>query len=444
MTAPTPLVALPVLGIPEVRPGDDLADLVITAVTAADGPGLLDGDVLVVTSKVVSKAEGRIVRGRDRDEVIDSETEQVVESWHGPAGRTVIARTRQGLVLAAAGVDASNTEPGSLVLLPEDPDSSATRLRSAVLDRTGTNVAVVVSDTLGRPWRVGQTDAAIGAAGLRVLDDLRRSVDVVGRRLDVTVRAVADEIAGTAELVAGKASGVPTVVVRGLAGHVLPSGEDGPGGRALVRPPDEDRFRLGTAEAMRQAVVNRRTVRQFSDAPVPSAAIERAVAAAVTAPAPHHTKPWRFVHVSTPEVRTRLLSAMREKWEQNLHGDGFEDGAIRRRLRRGDILWRAPALVIPCLVTDGAHPYPDRRRTEAERTMFTLSMGAGIENLLLALAAEGLGSAWIGSTLFCPDLVRHLLDLPEGWHPCGTVAVGFPLRPQPTREVTTDGALVVR
>jgi coenzyme F420-0:L-glutamate ligase/coenzyme F420-1:gamma-L-glutamate ligase len=296
-------------------------------------------------------------------------------------------------------------------------------------------VAVVVSDTLGRPWRVGQTDVAIGAAGLRVLDDLRGSVDASGRPLDVTVRAVTDEIAGVAELVAGKASGVPAVVVRGLADHVLPSGEDGPGARALVRPPHEDRFRLGTAEAMRQAVLNRRTVREFSDAPIPPGAIERAVAAAVTAPAPHHTRPWRFVHVRAPAVRTRLLTAMSDQWAADLRADGFDEDAIARRLRRGGILWRAPELLIPCLVLDGMHDYPDERRRDAERAMFTLAMGAGIQSLLVALAAEGLGSAWVGSTLFCRDVTCVHLGIPGSWRPCGGIAVGYPSEPPKPRQL---------
>jgi coenzyme F420-0:L-glutamate ligase/coenzyme F420-1:gamma-L-glutamate ligase len=241
------VVLLPVVGMGEVSEGDDLASLLISAL-GEDAP-LRDGDVVVVTSKVVSKTEGRVRYG-DRAGVVAADTDRVVAT----RGGTRIVRTHHGLVLAAAGVDASNVVVGSVLSLPVDPDASAVRLREALLERADANVAVVVSDTAGRAWRTGQTDIAIGAAGLDVLDDHTGRTDPYGNPLAVTAPAVADELAAAADLVKGKLARRPAAVVRGLARLVLPAGEHGPGARALVRPEADDMFGLGARDAIQAAV----------------------------------------------------------------------------------------------------------------------------------------------------------------------------------------------
>jgi coenzyme F420-0:L-glutamate ligase/coenzyme F420-1:gamma-L-glutamate ligase len=230
-------------GLAEVTTESDLAALV------AGATALVDGDVVVVTSKVVSKAEGR-VRPGGREDALAEETTRVV-ARRGP---TVIVRNRIGLTMAAAGIDASNVAVGSIALLPLDPDASARALRARLHDLTGANVAVVLTDTAGRAWREGQTDIAIGAAGLRVAEDFSGRVDAYGNDLVVTLPAVADEIAGAADLVQGKLGGRPVAVVRGRADLVLPPGEDGAGAGSLIRPEGTDLFGYGAREAVLRAL----------------------------------------------------------------------------------------------------------------------------------------------------------------------------------------------
>jgi coenzyme F420-0:L-glutamate ligase/coenzyme F420-1:gamma-L-glutamate ligase len=417
----TGLTVTGVAGLPEIAAGADLAQL-IGEVT----PDLRDGDILVVTSKIVSKAEGRVIRA-DREQAIDAEAVRVV-ARRGP---TRIVETRHGLVLAAAGVDSSNTAPGTVVLLPEDPDGSARRLRKALSERRGVSVGVVITDTMGRPWRTGQTDAAIGVAGLAPLRDHRGQPDTFGSLLEVTVAAVADEIAAAADLVKGKTTQVPAAIVRGLA--ELVTGSDGPGAAALIRPAADDMFRLGAADVL----AARRTVREFTAEPVDPAAVRRAIAAALTAPAPHHSEPWRFAVLESPRARTALLDDMLAAWTADLRGDGFTEEQIGRRVRRGEPLRRAPLIIVPCLAAEAAHRYPDQRRSAAERTMFVVAMGAAVQNLLVALAVEGLGSCWVSSTLFCPEVAAGSLGLPPGWEPMGAVGVGHaaaPPSPRPPRD----------
>ncbi|ORA78218.1 coenzyme F420-0:L-glutamate ligase [Mycobacterium malmoense] len=433
---------LPVAGLPEFRPGDDLG-----AAVAAAAPWLRDGDVVVVTSKVVSKCEGRLVpaprdaEARDelRRKLVDDEAVRVLAR----KGRTLITENRLGLVQAAAGVDGSNVGSDELALLPVDPDASAAALRAGLRERLGVDVAVVITDTMGRAWRNGQTDAAVGAAGLAVLHSYSGAVDRYGNELVVTEIAIADEIAAAADLVKGKLTAMPVAVVRGLD---LP--DDGTTARRLLRPGTEDLFWLGTAEAIElgrgQAQLLRRSVRRFGDEPVPPGLVEAAVAEALTAPAPHHTRPVRFVWLQDPATRTRLLDRMKGKWRSDLAGDGRPADAIERRVARGQILYDAPEVVIPFLVPDGAHAYPDAARAGAEHTMFTVAVGAAVQALLVGLAVRGLGSCWIGSTIFAADLVRAELDLPADWEPLGAIAIGYASEAAGLRDPADVADLLIR
>jgi coenzyme F420-0:L-glutamate ligase/coenzyme F420-1:gamma-L-glutamate ligase len=369
------LEILPVEGLPEFRPGDDL-----TGAIAAAAPGLRSGDIVVVTSKIVSKVEGRLVRvpadpaerDRVRRRLVFDESVRILAR----RARTLITENHLGIVQAAAGIDASNVAGDELALLPADPDASALALRNGLRERLGVEVAVVITDTMGRAWRVGQTDVAIGSSGLRVLYRYRGRVDAQGNELAVTEIAVADEVAGAADLVKGKLGAVPVAVVRGLE-----IGDASSRARDLIRPVDEDLFRLGTEEAM---VVGLRSaallspVQTFADDPVDAASLRWAVGAALT------TAAVRFVHLADRARRKEFLD---------------EIGA-------SDVLYGAPEIVLPFAVGN------------------LVAGGAAVQRLLVALAAEGFGACVV--PLGRADRVRTLLALPDAWEPLGAVALGRP------------------
>lgn len=400
----------PVQGLPEVSTGDDLAGLLADALAPM---ALAEGDVVVVTQKVVSKAEGRIASTADRDAVVAAETVRVVAR----RADLVIAETAHGFVCANAGVDGSNVADGLLTLLPEDPDGSARRLRDALAARLGLErLGLVITDTFGRPWREGLVDVAIGVAGMPATVDLRGTADHTGRELEVTVMALADQVATAAGVVMGKAARVPAAVVRGIAWE-----SDAGVAADLVRAPADDLFR----ESPLQSLHARRTIRSFGPGDVPREVVAEAVAAACTAPAPHHTRPWRFVALDSAPAKRALLGAIAEAWRADLRADATPEEVIERRIARSDaVLGAAPTLIVPLVRFDGAHPYADEGRAGAEREMFLLAAGAAIQTLLLALHDQGYASCWISSTLFCQEETRAVLGLDQGWHALGTVACG--------------------
>ena len=372
----TSLLVVPLAGMAEVRDGDDLARLLLEAVGRA-GLELADGDVLAVTSKVVAKAEGRTVplpddpaaRERVRAETVAAETARVVAR----RGRLVIAETRTGLVGANALVDASNAGGDQLVLLPADPDASAARLRAAIEELDGHDVAVVVTDTLGRPWRLGQTDVAVGLAGMGALEDWRGRADGDGRQLEVTEVAVADEVAAAADLVKGKASRVPAALLRGVP---RPKG-DGTA-RDLVRPPTDDLFRTaGTAEDL-LGFLEGGAAEPVGKGPVDPSVLDRAVAVAATVPIPGG-----------------------------------------RRLRVVPVPGEDPNLLACCVGPAGV-----------EEAGIELAAGGAIRTLVLALHALGVAAQFQAATPAARNALAAALGLEPGWEPLGLLAAGQPASPR--------------
>jgi dehydro coenzyme F420 reductase / coenzyme F420-0:L-glutamate ligase / coenzyme F420-1:gamma-L-glutamate ligase len=380
------VIALP--GLPEVRAGDDLVRLLLDGIEAA-GERLRDGDVLAVTSKVVAKAEGRQVplpageaeREQIRRETVAAETVRVVAR----RGRMVIAETRHGLVGANALIDASNAGGDALVPLPEDPDASAARLRDALAAATGADLAVVVTDTLGRPWRLGQTDVAVGLAGMGALADYRGRRDGDGRVLEVTETAVPDEVAAAADLVKGKLARVPAALLRGVA---RPPGD----GRArdLVRPAADDLFRTaGAPEELLAFLEGAGRPAALRPDPVDPALVDRAIQAATVA------VPW-----PAPPVVRIASAAARERWQ----------AATRPEAELAATAALAPVLLVPCRAGDG--PAGE------------LAAGAFTQALLLALHAQGMAAVWINAAPSRRQAGALALDLPAGWLPLGALAAG--------------------
>ena len=401
----------PLPGIPEVRPGDDLARLLLEAVRRA-GLELADGDVLAITSKVVAKAEGRLVplpadpadRERVLRETVAAETARVVAR----RGRLVIAETRHGLVGANALVDASNAGGDRLVLLPADPDASAARLRQAIGALDGHDVAVVVTDTLGRPWRLGQTDVAVGLAGMGALDDWRGRTDGDGRLLEVTEVAVADEVAAAADLVKGKAARVPAALLRGVP---RPKG-DGTA-RDLVRSPADDLFRTaGTAEDLLAFLEGPPPPSAFRPGPVDPAALDQAVAAARAVPLPGGR---RFQVRPVPDpARAACLAALSPT---------------------PPALAEAPFLLTCSLDGPGSAGAAD------PAAGLDLAAGGALRTLVLALHALGIAAVLHPAAPAARPALAAALGLGPGAEPIALVAAG---RPAPSRRPARSWPWVAR
>jgi coenzyme F420-0:L-glutamate ligase/coenzyme F420-1:gamma-L-glutamate ligase len=428
-------------GIPLVKPGDDLADVILHGL-AASGEALRDSDVIIIAQKIVSKAENRLVRldtirpspeaerlARDVNkdarlvELILRESTEVVRHRRD----VLIVAHKLGLVLANAGIDQSNVEHGAhedmALLLPENPDATCLQLREALRVRAGAEVAVIINDSHGRAFRNGTVGVAIGASGLPALADLRGLPDLYGRRLQSTEVALADEIASAASLLMGQAGeGRPIVLARGIVNA------RGEGAAAdLVRPKKIDLFRTPPEPGPTAAPGRRRSIRSYTSTPVSDDLIKRVLEAATEAPSAHNRQPWRFAVLKGAAGRHRLARAMGERLRADRSRDGDASELIEQDVARSiGRITGAPVAILVCLTMEDMDVYPDARRAAAEHQMAVQGTAMATQNLLLAAHVAGLGAGIMCAPLFCPDTVRAALALPARWEPQALVTMGFP------------------
>jgi coenzyme F420-0:L-glutamate ligase/coenzyme F420-1:gamma-L-glutamate ligase len=486
-------------GIPLIRPGDDLAEIILGCLREAD-LSLQDGDVLVIAQKIVSKAEGRLVaphlvepsceatalaaetsKAPELVEIILGDSCEVVR--HRPG--VLVVEQKSGFICANAGVDHSNVptrngEP-QVALLPADPDESARRLRKRICQATGRQIAVIINDSHGRPFRLGTCGVAIGVAGMTPLSDRRGDPDLFGQPLRITTVGTADEIAAAASLLMGQADeGLPVVLVRGATYQHA----DGTA-RDLLRPREHDLFREPIPQTeLLNLLFRRQSIRRYQRKPVDRDTLQQLLTAACAAPSAHNRQHWRFAAITADDAKAHLAQALGEHFRRDMREEGVHPDEIEARADRSyHRLVNAPALIVvgysvrdlqfptddaradvrpsdtkfKAVTTSGCSPLRDEHASsiervassatdslirpfadslvfKAEETMAIQSVAAAIENLLLAATALGLGACWICWPLFCPDVVRTALGLPPDFQAQALITLGYPAESPPRRE----------
>jgi len=428
-------------GVPMVRPGDDLTALVLKSL-AASHETLRDGDILIIAQKIVSKAQNRFVHLRDVS--VSPQSEQLARTVRKDARlvelilreSTEIVRCRRdvlivahklGPIMANAGIDLSNVDQGAddgiALLLPENPDRTCRELCNELQAATGAKVGVIINDSHGRAFRNGTVGVAIGAAGVRALQDLRGVPDLYQRPLQSTEVGLADEIASAASLLMGQAGeGRPIVLARGI----LYARGDGCA-NDLVRPKEIDLFRSTSRADVAGAISERRSIRRYTDRPVAASVIHNILQAAGSAPSAHNRQPWRFVVLKNSQSKERLAQAMGERLRADRTRDGDAPEHIEADASQSIArITGAPVVILVCLTMETMDNYPDARRAEAEHLMAVQSTAMAMQNILLSAHAAGLGASIMCAPLFCQDTARTALDLPKSWEPQALITLGFP------------------
>lgn len=433
---------IPIRGIPEITTETSLPQYIWRGVEKMES-ALKETDILVIASKAVAKWKGYVFRERDvipspiakrispilqrspeYCQIVLNGSEEIVRLAPG----VLITRTTHGFVMANAGVDASNTaHPDEYIVLPPNLDELAEEIRNELFQLSHVDVAIIISDTFGRPWRNGQTDLAVGCAGLEPLLDLRGTTDDIGQPLNSTLPAVADELAAAADLVAEKTGRIPAVLIRG---YHYAKGKSG--ASCLVMDKMRDLFGPETegVRALAQLML-RRSVRIFSPRKIPEELLKQILAAGQAAPSAHGNKPWNFSVIADDVKREAFLRALAHRHRHDMESIGLSEDKIKQRLAHScETLGTAAALII-ISARDTVPHNPLAGGLEAERILTIQSAALAGGQMLLAATFLGLGACWYAAPLFCSDLVQELLNLPEGYTPQGMLAMGYPAQISP-------------
>jgi len=438
-------------GIPIIKPGDNISQVILEALKSNDII-LEDGDILVIAQTIISKSNGRIrdlksitpsrkaieiyetitpiakkigipIKSPELIQAILEESDEILKKDH-----VLITETKHGFVCANAGIDHSNVDGEyNVTLLPENPDSDANEIRKALKRNTNKNTAIIISDSFGRPFRVGAVGVALGISGINAILDKRGSKDLFGYELQSTIVAQVDNLASAAQLIMGEADeGLPVVIIRGYKFEIQEIASIKP----ILREKNTDLYRRSVSEVLSDILKNRRSYKlKFDSKEVDAKIIENCIELARWAPSAHNGQFWRYILLERGHIRNDLIDNMNLKLRQDLEKDGKSEGLIRKKIEKTqENFLDSPVLILLCLDTADLENYSDLERSKNEYILGIQSISASATYLLLALYSHNLAACWYCAPLFSRDIVKDTLHLPSSYEPMAFFTVGYPIK----------------
>ncbi len=437
--------------IPLIKKGDNISDIIIKALDR-NGLTLQDGDIIVIAQTIISKSSGRT---RNLNEIVPSEkaleiyksimpktklhglpekkpqliqaildeSEQIIKSQH-----VLITETNHGFICADAGIDKSNVEgEGIVTLLPKNPDNEAEKIRITLKNKTKKEIAIIISDSFGRPFRLGAIGTAIGVSGINPILDVRGKKDLFGYELQTTIIGQVDSIAAAAQLVMGESDeGIPIVLIRGYNFEF----NEKTSIKSILRKKEIDIFRDNEVNMINKLLKNRRSYKlPFAPRIVDKKIIEECIELARWAPSAHNGQFWRYVILERDKTRVNLIDKMNEKLRNDLQKDGKSKEFIKLKIgRTRNNFVKAPILIILCLDSLDLEKYPDPERTQNEFILGIQSISSSATYLLLAFEMKKLAACWYCAPIFAKDIIKESLQLPDTYIPMAFFTVGYPLK----------------